>query len=241
MKKKTVISACMMLVVLTGCASVSGSLYQAEKLFENKDSGKRQEHVYKVPERAEGSLWSETEGIALFPDRRARQVGDIVIVRIVEDPEAELSANTKTSRTSSVDASKLEVLGFMKALAEKNRRLAQNPGQDDLMLASLGLKHDGSGSSDRDGHVKAYVSAIVERILPNGNLYVSGSREITVNNETEYITLSGIIRPDDIGRENEISSAYVADARIAYSGRGPVADKQRPGWLMGVIDYVWPF
>ncbi len=118
---------------------------------------------------------------------------------------------------------------------------AQNPGTDDLMLASLGLKFDGKGSSDRKGHVKAYVSALVEFVLPNGNLYIKGGREIRVNNETQYINISGIIRPEDISSSNEISSAYVADARIAYSGKGPVADKQKPGWLGRVVDHVWPF
>ncbi|MDY7038955.1 MAG: flagellar basal body L-ring protein FlgH [Thermodesulfobacteriota bacterium] len=179
--------------------------------------------------------------INLFPDRRARKIGDIVIVRIVEDPEAKLNAKTKTSRSSSIDASKLKFLGYMKALAEKNRRLAQNPGTDDLMLASLALKSDGQGSSDRDGHVKAYVSAVVIKILPNGNLYINGKREIKVNNETQYITISGIIRPEDVSPTNEISSTYVADARIAYSGIGPVSDKQKPGWLGRIIDHVWPF
>ncbi|MDQ1330870.1 MAG: flagellar L-ring protein FlgH, partial [Thermodesulfobacteriota bacterium] len=122
----------MMLVVFTGCASFPGNREQAGRPLGNSAPGKPGEYAYQTPGRADGSLWSETEGLALYPDRRARQVGDIVIVRIVEDPEAQLNANTKTSRTSSVDASKLEILGFMKALAEKNRRLAQNPGQGDL-------------------------------------------------------------------------------------------------------------
>jgi flagellar L-ring protein FlgH len=201
----------------------------------------RQFPSYIPPIPAEGSLWSETSGISLFPDRRARKIGDIVIVRIVEDPEAELNANTKTSRSSGIDAAKLKFFGYMKALAEKNPRLAQNPGEDDLMLASLGTKFDGKGTSDREGHLKAYISAVVEKVLFNGNLYVVGKRQIKVNNETEYITLSGIIRPDDISPTNEISSTYVADARIAYAGIGPVADKQKPGWLGRIVDHVWPF
>jgi flagellar L-ring protein precursor FlgH len=197
--------------------------------------------IYEAPERAEGSLWSEAAEISLFPDRRARNIGDVVTVRIVEDPEAELSANTKTSRSSSVDASKLKFLGYMKALAEKNSRLAQNPGTDDLILGSLGLQFDGKGSSDRDGHIKAYIAAVVVRVFPNGNLYINGKREIKVNNETQYITISGLIRPEDISPTNEISSTYVADARITYAGIGPLADKQKPGWLGRVVDYAWPF
>jgi flagellar L-ring protein precursor FlgH len=78
-------------------------------------------------------------------------------------------------------------------------------------------------------------------MLPNGNLFVKGRREIRVNHETQYLTLSGIIRPEDIGPDNEISSVYVADARIGYAGTGPVADKQKPGWLGRIVDHVWPF
>jgi len=186
-------------------------------------------------------LWSEMSEVSLFHDMKARKVGDTVTVRIVEDPEATLNANTKTSRSSSVDAAKLKFLGYMKALAENNSRLAQDPGTDNLISASLSTAFDGKGSSDRDGHVKAYITAVVEKVLFNGNLYVSGQREVRVNNETQYITLSGIVRPKDISSSNEVSSTYVADARITYSGRGPLADKQKPGWLGRVLDYVWPF
>jgi flagellar L-ring protein precursor FlgH len=229
---------CITFIFLTGCAGLSkepSHMVQTAKIQKPKFS------VYEPPKPEEGSLWSEMSEVGLFQDMKARKVGDIVTVRIVEDPEAELNANTKTSRSSSIDASKLKFFGYMKALAEKNSRLAQDPGTDDLMLASLGMKFDGKGSSDRDGHVKAYITAVVEKVLFNGNLYINGQREVRVNNETQYITLSGVVRPKDITSSNEVSSTYVADARITYSGSGPVADKQRPGWLGRVVDYVWPF
>lgn len=194
-----------------------------------------------LPEPEEGSLWSDAVGISLFTDQQARRIGDIVTVRIVEDPEAELNANTKTSRSSGVSAGKLKLFGYMKALAEKNPRLAQNPGEDDLFSAALDSDFDGKGSSDRDGHVKAYVAARVVQVLPNQNLYIQGRREIRVNNETQYIVVSGLVRPQDIGPGNEVSSAYLADARIVYSGIGPLADKQKPGWLGRIVDHVWPF
>ena len=228
---------CIALIFLSGCAAWSTN---TSHIHEIKRIQEPQFPEYQQPKREEGSLWSEVGCVDLYPDRRARQGGDIVTVRIVEDPEAELNANTKTSRSSSIDA-KLKLLGYMKALSEKNSRLAQNPGTDDLIKAGLGSSFDGKGSSDRDGHVKAYISAMVVNVFPNGNLYINGKREIKVNNETQYITLSGIIRPEDISPSNEISSTYVADARITYSGIGPVADKQKPGWLGRIIDHVWPF
>jgi flagellar L-ring protein precursor FlgH len=220
-----------------GCATVTNNTAHVPEIKDLRDP-------YLIPDKSnhteEGSLWSEINGISFYPDRRARNVGDIVIVRIVEDPEAELNANTKTSRSSSISA-KLKFLGYMKALAEKNPRLAQDPGNDDLINATLGSGFDGKGSSDRDGHIKAYISALVIDKLPNGNLYINGKREIKVNNETQYITLAGMIRPEDVSPSNEISSTYVANAKITYSGIGILADKQKPGWLGRVIDYVWPF
>jgi flagellar L-ring protein FlgH len=238
MAERRFLLMCITFIFLTGCAGLSkepSRMVQTAKIHKPKFS------VYEPPKPEEGSLWSEVSEVSLFQDMKARKVGDIVTVRIVEDPEAELNANTKTSRSSSIDAAQLKLLGYMKALAEKNSRLAQDPGTDNLFSASLGTAFDGKGSSDRDGHVKAYITAVVEKVLFNGNLYINGQREVRVNNETQYITLSGVVRPKDITSSNEVSSTYVADARITYSGSGPVADKQRPGWLGRVVDYVWPF
>ena len=195
---------------------------------------------YTPPETAEGSLWTEARSVSLYLDMKARKTGDIILVRIVEDPEAKLDANTSASRSSTLSA-KLKFLGYMDALAAKNPLLAQNPGTDDLISSTLGSNFNGKGSSDRKGHVKAYISSVIVKVLPNGNFYINGKREINVNNETQYIALSGIVRPEDISPSNEVSSTYVADAKIYYSGIGPLADKQKPGWVGRIIDHVWPF
>ena len=228
---------CILLIFFTGCAVFRTNTSHVPEI---KSIQEPQFPEYTHPVIEEGSLWSDARGVTLYPDTKARRVGDVVTVRIVEDPEAELNANTKTSRSSSI-AAQLKFLGYMQALADKNHRLAQNPGEDDLIKAGLGMSFDGKGSSDRDGHVKAYVSAMVVKVLPNENLFIQGKREIKVNNETQYIALSGIIRPEDVSPHNEIASTYVANAKITYSGIGPLADKQRPGWLGRIVDYVWPF
>ena len=227
MIRKQTLMIGMTILFLAGCASDPISpAYRADMKKVQEPSYPE----YQSPKVEEGSLWSEQRGMSLFTDIRASRVGDTVTIRIVEDPEAALSANTKTSRSSSVNG-KLQFLGYMQWLADHNQNLAQNPGVDALINSSLVSSYDGKGTSDRDGHVNAYITAMVIKVLPNGNLFISGKREIKVNHELQYITISGIIRPEDVTPANEISSTYIADARIAYSGVGPVSDNQSPGWL----------
>ena len=222
------------IVLLSGCVSVAKKPPAAVQIKKTLSPA----IIETTTKREEGSLWAETEAVSLYPDQRARRVGDIVNIRIVEDPEAKLNANTSTGRQSDVTA-KLKLLGYMQVLGEMNSRLPKYP--DDLISSSLGMKFDGSGSSDRDGHIKAYVPAIIEKVFLNGNMFVSGKREIRVNHEIEYITITGIIRGEDIDQYNEISSSYVANAQISYSGKGLVADNQKPGWLMRILNHAWPF
>lgn len=235
---KNYMSAILILFAITGCSGAS-------KSASNVNNIQKEEFVtppmYTSPVIAEGSLWSDVEGVRLYSDRRAKRIGDIVKVSIVEDPEAEVNANTQTSRNSGVSASQLAAFGWMKQLGRMYPDIAQNPGEDNLFSASLGTNFDGKGSSDRGGHIKAYVPAAVKQIFPNGHLFISGEREIRVNHETQYVSVSGIIRAEDINQFNEIASSSMASAKIAYSGTGPIADKQKPGWAMRIVDYVWPF
>lgn len=232
MEKRAVILLLTLFFLLTGC----GTYYPVTVPPPVQSPQPYTKAIMEPPKPEEGSLWTEAVEASLYTELRAKRVGDIVTVRIVEDPEAELNANTKTSRSSSISA-KLEFLGYMEALAAKNPRL----DPDNLIDAALQSQHDGKGSSNRDGHVKAYVSAVVEQVFPNGNLFIRGKREIIVNHEKQYILLSGMIRPEDINTNNEIASTYVADAEIVYAGIGPVSDKQKPGWLGRMVDHVWPF
>ena len=85
------------------------------------------------------------------------------------------------------------------------------------------------------------MTARVIDVLPNGNMLIEGRRNIKVNNEDQEIILEGTVRPRDIGADNVVNSIYIADARISYSGRGIISDRQSPGWLMNIVDKLWPF
>ncbi len=223
--------------ILSGCATMAGKADEASVQAPVGDIQGSQLEAYPVPEPSEGSLWADGGSTKLFVDIRAREVGDLVTVEIRETPTAELEANTRTSRDSNIEAGLTDLLGYMKGLEEKRKRLDRTS----LFNANFNSNFNGKGFSDRSGTVIASITARVVQVLPNGNLRISGKREVRVNNETQYITISGIIRPEDIEQDNVIQSTYVADARVEYTGKGVIADKQRPGWLMRILDYVWPF
>ena len=191
----------------------------------------------------EGSLWNPMSA-HLFVDPKAMRVGDTITVDIVENTSSQLDANTSTSRNSEIDAGVAQMLGYMRALEAINPNLNRdNKGSlnNTLLKANLTNKFDGKGTSDRSGRVTASIGARVVEVLPNGNLVIVGRRETKVNRETQFIAISGIVRPMDIDGDNRVKSTYLADARIEYYGSGTLADKQQPGWLTRVIDYAWPF
>ena len=110
-----------------------------------------------------------------------------------------------------------------------------------LINASVDSSYKGSGSTSRAENLKATMTARVIDVLPNGNMLIEGRRNIKVNNEDQEIILEGTVRPRDIGADNVVNSIYIADARISYSGRGIISDRQSPGWLMNIVDKLWPF
>jgi flagellar L-ring protein precursor FlgH len=180
-----------------------------------------------MPPRYEGSLFPGENGRNMFfVDRKARAVNDVVTVRIADVTSATGQADTNTNRTSSVAGSLNNVFGF-------------KPGT--VADTSLKFGFDGKGTTTRKNSLSATVTAVVREVFPNGNLFVEGSKEVIINNERQYLTVTGVVRPEDIAPDNSISSDLLADARLVYAGRGVLSDKQRPGLLGRIVDLVWPF
>jgi flagellar L-ring protein FlgH len=105
----------------------------------------------------------------------------------------------------------------------------------------VGNVSQGQGKTERQSTFTSYLTARVIQVLPNQNLMIQGQRQMRINNETEVVTLTGIIRPQDIDRNNVVASTKVAEARVLISGVGVVSDKQRVGWFQRFFDHVWPF
>ncbi len=234
---------CIVLIGAAGCAGTAKKRASAQEI--EKDTQQMpQRPALAVPKPVEGSLWTDTGASTLFTDLRARRVGDTITVDIVENTSSKMDANTKASRASSIDAGISHAAGYMRALEEGNKRLNRSPeGELDstLFKAKMVNAFDGKGTSDRSGQVTASIGAMVTEVLPNDNLVIFGKRGMRVNNEIQFITVTGIVRPIDIDRNNHVKSTYIADARIEYVGQGVLADKQRPGWGTRLLDHIWPF
>lgn len=183
-----------------------------------------------------GSLWTTGNG-SLFVDNRASRVGDILTVAIFERAEASKEATTSTGRSSSASADLTSLFGLESNIANINSAI------DPAKLVSAGYTNDfkGSGTTTRKEDLVATLTTRVVEVLPNGTLRISGSKSVTVNHEQQLIHLTGIVRQQDITPENLIDSKYVLDANIIYSGKGVIDDKQKPGWLMRLLDNVTPF
>lgn len=186
----------------------------------------------------DGSLWDDRGGLSeMFANVKARRIGDLITIRIVESSKASNSASTTTDRDSSLTAG---IGSFFNA--EKRFPSDQpffNPFSS--VSGSIVSEFEGTGATQRSGALNAYMTARVVDILDNGNLIIEGNREVRVNAENLMITLTGMIRQRDISADNVIQSTYIADARISYSGSGVINDKQKPGWLTRILDKVWPF
>jgi flagellar L-ring protein precursor FlgH len=194
------------------------------------------QQMHKAPaDYSNGSIW-QAGSRGLTEDFKARRKGDIVTILIVETASASKAAKTDTSRASAVNAGIPNFMGLQAGLLKGNFGDLSK-----LINASVDSKYAGAGSTSRQETLNATISAKVIDVLPNGNLLIEGRRNVQVNNEDQVIVVEGTIRPSDIGADNIINSGLVADARISYTGKGIISDRQSPGWLMNVVDKLWPF
>lgn len=185
-----------------------------------------------------GSLWpGENIKNNLFVDNKAKHLNDIVTVVVSETSTGTSAASTNTSRDSTTAAGIVNMLGMEKSVGNSNENLKSNIKIGGT--ASNSLK--GKGDTSRQTNFSTRITARVMKVMDNGNLFIEGRRQLTMNGEEQYIVLSGIIRAEDITADNLIASQYISDARIYYTGDGVINDKMRPGWLTRVMDVVWPF
>ncbi len=200
------------------------------------------------PCSAQVSLWSGGKASGGDPNLlrqvKARNFKIHDIIHIVVSVSAEASTDEQTDIEKKSDTIKLSIDQYLKL---KRDGLGLNvvghkPGGDGLGLDMKGDKKlEGDGSSDRKDTLRTRLAAEITDIKPNGNLVVEARSSFTKNRETTTITLSGVVLPQDVGPDNSVYSYDVADVDINYESSGPITDANKRGWLLKILDKVWPF
>ncbi|TNC07580.1 flagellar basal body L-ring protein FlgH [Methylobacterium terricola] len=176
------------------------------------------------------STWTPASA-DLFQDPRARNIGDVLTVSILINDKAQFDNASDRSR------SQKSSLGFDFGYGVS--------GLKDSATADAGIRSGtetkGQGTIDRKENLSLSVAAVITEVLPNGNLLISGSQEIRVNNEVRVLNVAGIVRPRDISRKNTIDYDKIAEARVSYGGRGRLTDVQGPTLGQQIFETVAPF
>ncbi len=187
-----------------------------------------------------GSIFGQGDN-PLFSDHKAMHVNDIVTVVISESMQ---SSNSGSKQMSESDAQNLGGGAFTSA--------GTNSAVDSVVgklngIANLGFganstsEYQGQGSAKKDASFTTTVSARIVKVLQNGNYFISGTREILVDNQKQIIQIGGVIRPYDIDQGNRISSSQMSEAKILYKTQGDVERATQQGWGTKIIQSVWPF
>jgi flagellar L-ring protein precursor FlgH len=190
-----------------------------------------------APEQAyyqPNSLFS-TDARGFFKDQRARKVGDILLVQVTIADKAVIANQTDTARTSANQIGDSGVLGSLFNTA------APTVDPTKAINSTSNMSNTGTGSVNRSETVDTQVAAVVTQLLPNGNLVIEGHQEVRVNFEIRDLIVAGVVRPEDIDSDNTIPSSKIAEARIAYGGRGQITNVQQPRYGQQVMDAILPF
>ncbi len=177
-----------------------------------------------------GASWGWMNGLAL--DTRARQLNDLVTIRVVENISATGSADSALSKESDGSASLLNFFGLEGKLPSLIDPAA-------LLGGRTGTDFSGSGATSRNGQLSANITARVAEVLPNGDLFVEGIREIDINGDRQILVLTGVVRPFDVSPANVVESTTVGQLRIRYFGQGLIKDNLKPGFLVRLINRIF--
>lgn len=225
------------LTVLVGCSTVpSTNVHQPMSV-----------RPAQPPERvaSTGAIYQANVSRPLFEDQRARNVGDILTINIVESTSASKNVSSTTGRTSSVaeTAATPTIMGFTPSPSKLGVAglLGGAANFDTSVTASGSQKFEGKGDTSQKNALLGSLTVTVIDVLPNGNLLVSGEKQMGINEGTEYVRFSGIVNPSTISSANAVSSTQVADARIEFKGRGELDSAQMMGWLSKLFLSVLPF
>jgi flagellar L-ring protein precursor FlgH len=211
-------------LVLQACASIPAEEPPSRSEFRSASM------AYAPPPALAGTVYNTAGSFDLFMDLRARSVGDILTVLLVERTDASKESSTSTAKGSSVDTGFPTIAGV--PVTSDGEQILNNEFESDTTF-------DGAADASQSNRLNGSITVTVAERLANGNLLVRGEKLITINQGEEFIRLEGIVRPVDIGPQNTVPSTQIADAAITYSGRGNLQATNRPGWLTRFFNSPW--
>lgn len=220
------------LMVLAGVIALSGCA-TTQQPASDPDYAPVEPVVVPVPQASNGAIYQTGYDMRLFEDVKARRVGDILTIELVEQTDASKSASTTTGKSQDIGLGAPTLFGAPVV-----------SGGNQILSASVSADRDfeGTGESSQSNALSGSITVTVSQVLPNGNMVVRGEKVLTINQGDEFIRLTGIIRPEDVRSDNTVLSTKIANARITYGGRGVVADANSMGWLARFFQSVlWPF
>ena len=200
--------------LLAGCAAVQPPPVRPGPFDEAPAMGRSPQPIARG---TAGGVFAPDSGVSLYSDSRAFRVGDVVTVTLEETTNASKTAGTKFSKDSGVSVTAPSLLG--KTFSK---------GAIDL---SGGRTFAGDATSTQTNALSGAITVVVQEVLPNGLLRLAGEKLLTLNQGEEFVRLRGYVRAADIDADNKVSSLRIANARIAYSGSGTLAESNSPGWL----------
>ncbi len=233
--------------LLSGCAATDrlGRIGEAPPLSQIENPVQRPDYrpvslpmpAPQLDQPNRNSLW-QTGSRSFFKDQRAGEIGDILTVLIEINDTASINNATNRARSSNNSAGINGLFGF------EDRLDTVLPNSVDAgSLVDLGSDDSlsGSGSIQRGESIEMKIAALITQKLPNGNLVIQGRQEVQVNHEVRDLLIAGVVRPEDIRSDNTISYDKIAEARIAYGGRGTLSDVQYPRYGQEIYDVLFPF
>lgn len=163
---------------------------------------------------------------SLFSDQKANRIGDAVTILVVESSSASNDSKTETSRASDISLASSGKSGSTSLL-------------DVGASIGTGNAFKGAGSTESKGSVRSKISARVDSLFANGDLWISGNRTISINGEEQIVNISGVVRPSDIQADNSVYSFSISDAVIVFKGKGMTNDNQEPGWITKLFHWIF--
>lgn len=217
---KTSFVGVLTLLLLAGCAS-NDPVAQPDDPHYAPVQPSRME----PPPATRGSLFQASHSQPLYGDRKAYRVGDVITIELEERTQSSNSSSTDMTRNTNVDIANPEIGG--RSPIDLSVAMNSNRG------------FSGDATADQSNSLQGAITATIHEVYPNGNLLVRGEKWLTLNQGSEYVRVSGIVRPEDIRPDNTISSMQMADSRLTYSGTGDLANNNRQGWLTRFFNSGW--